>query len=141
MKKLVVVLAVAFSGVLNAQTNISQDLNINDTIKDLVLARHATIESEFITLVKLSAEKDIDSLLDVHYKSIIGPNFDIDFRGFDYNDQLIVAVFDLNAFKPENFDQTARNISFVTTLNNVESAFLRGILLKEIEIVFANLEK
>ena len=57
------------------------------------------------------------------------------------NGVVSVAVLNNETFRPENFDQTARNNSFYTTLNNIESAFLKGVLLDEIEIVFSKLEK
>jgi hypothetical protein len=140
MKKFLVVLAVAVSGILSAQTNITNDLNINNIIKELVISSSEDINSDFKSLLKESSDNIIDSLLDRQYKSSITSRFDIDFRGYDSNNQLLVAVFDLNAYKPENFNQSLYNQRFITTLNNIEASFKTGTLLSDIETVFLYLK-
>jgi hypothetical protein len=139
MKKFLVVLAVAFSGVLNAQTNIVDNFNIDTTINKLEIASSKLYKLSFDSLITENSELLIDSLIDSRYESLINEKFTIDVFGIN-NGVVEVAIFDSNAFKPENFNQTATNQWFITSLNNVELLFNKGTLIKEIEIVFANLE-
>lgn len=140
MKKLVVVLAVAFSGVLNAQNNIVDNFTLNDSIKSLTIASKNNIVLSYDSLITNNNHSFVDSLIDVRYESILNSKYSIDVYRID-NGIVDVLISNNDAFKPENFDQTARNILFITTLNNIESSFLKGILFNEIGIVFSNLEK
>jgi hypothetical protein len=140
MKKLVVVLAVAFSGVLNAQNNIVDNFTLNDSIKSLTIASKNNSALSYDSLIINNSLSVVDSLIDVRYESILNSKFSIDVYRID-NGIVDVLISNNDAFKPENFDQTDRNILFITTLNNIESAFLSGVLFNEITIVFSNLEK
>jgi hypothetical protein len=140
MKKVLLVLAVAFSGIVNAQINIVDNFTLNDSIKSLKIASKNNSALSYDSLIINDSISVVDSLIDVRYKSILNSKFSIDVYRID-NGIVDVLISNNDAFKPENFDQTDRNILFITTLNNIESAFLSGVLFNEITIVFSNLEK
>jgi hypothetical protein len=139
MKKLVVVLAVAFSGVLNAQ-DIVNNFVLNESFNTLTIASKNNIALSYDSLITNDSELFVDSLIDVKYEPALNSKYSITVNYID-NGVVSVAVLNNEAYRPENFDQTARNNSFYTTLNNIELAFLKGVLLDEIEIVFSKLEK
>lgn len=139
MKKLAVVIAIAFSGVLNAQ-DIVNNFILNEQFNTLTIASKNNIALSYDSLITDDSELFVDSLIDIKYEPALNSKYSI---SVNYIDKGVVSVAVLNneAYRPENFDQTARNNSFYTTLNNIESAFLKGVLLNEIEIVFSKLEK
>jgi hypothetical protein len=139
MKKLVVVLAVAFSGVLNAQ-DIVNNFVLNESFNTITIASKNNIALSYDSLITNDSELFVDSLIDVKYEPVLNSKYSITVNYID-NGVVSVAVLNNEAYRPENFDQTARNNSFYTTLNNIELAFLKGVLLDEIEIVFSKLEK
>jgi hypothetical protein len=139
MKKFLVVLAVAVSSVLNAQTNIINSLNVGSTISKLEIASANLIKLSYDSLITNVNESQIDSLINSRYELIMNEKFTIDVFRID-NGIVEVAIVNNNAFKPENFDQTATNGWFVTSLNNVESLYNKGTLISEIETVFVNLK-
>ncbi len=139
MKKFLVVLIVAVSSVLNAQTNIINSLNVGSTISKLEIASANLIKLSYDSLITNVNESQIDSLINSRYELIMNEKFTIDVFRID-NGIVEVAIVNNNAFKPENFDQTATNGWFVTSLNNVESLYNKGTLISEIETVFVNLK-
>ena len=139
MKKFLLVLAVAVSSVLNAQTNIINSLNVGSTISKLEIASANLIKLSYDSLITNVNESQIDSLINSRYELIMNEKFTIDVFRID-NGIVEVAIVNNNAFKPENFDQTATNGWFVTSLNNVESLYNKGTLISEIETVFVNLK-
>ena len=139
MKKFLVVLAIAVSGVLSAQTNIINSLNVGPIISKLEIASSNLIKLSFDSLITENNVSQIDSLINSRYEPLMNEKFTIDVLRID-NGIVEVAILDSNAFKPENFDQTATNGWFVTSLNNVESLYNKGTLISEIETVFLNLK-
>ena len=139
MKKFLVVLAIAVSGVLSAQTNIINSLNVGPIISKLEIASSNLIKLSFESLITENNVSQIDSLINSRYEPLMNEKFRIDVLRID-NGIVEVAILDSNALKPENFDQTATNGWFVTSLNNVESLYNKGTLISEIETVFLNLK-
>ena len=83
MKKFLVVLAIAVSGVLSAQTNIINSLNVGPIISKLEIASSNLIKLSFDSLITENNVSQIDSLINSRYEPLMNEKFRIDVLRID----------------------------------------------------------
>jgi hypothetical protein len=122
MKKLVLVLAIAFSGVLNAQPNLD---SLNKLPFNVVTCPTTNDDLKSFDLNKIYDLDNLSELLSIRYGCVVGCEHFVNTQGF--ND---VFIF----LRPADSD--VYECSVYTLLSITENLFKRGILLENVNLYY-----